>query len=234
MGWVAKSIFLCIDEWVYTTQSVLAMSYLDNGSTLRSMFRLMPPQRHDADPDKSEVLAYLRENLACELGRAIRAFNSMRNKKSQVIVYDMVHRQWRGCDWVPPEDEDRVALLLRTINELKRDVAYLKTSVKKHERLLGQLERKRPASKRREVEHEDEVDESSRPEPVVDEALMEAARKASAEEEEARERSNQEWFDSMRVALYGADTASPPSVEPQSSSSDSTFPIRSRWERAEG
>ena len=151
------------------------MSYLDNGSTLRSMFRLMPPQRHDADPDKSEVLAYIRSNLACELGRAIRAFNSMRNKKSQVIVYDMVHRQWRGCDWVPPEDEDRVALLLRTINELKRDVAYLKTSVKKHERLLGQLERKRPASKRREVEDEDEVDELPRPEPVVDEALMEAA-----------------------------------------------------------
>ena len=194
------------------------MSYLDNGSTLRSMFRLMPPQRHDADPDKSEVLAYLRENLACELGRAIRAFNSMRNKKSQVIVYDMVHRQWRGCDWVPPEDEDRVALLLRTINDLKRDVAYLKTSVKKHERLLGQLERKRPASKRREEEEgeqEDEVDESSRPEPVVDEALMEAARKASAEEAEARERSDQEWFRTMRAALDEVDKASPSSVRPQ-------------------
>ena len=217
MGWVAKSIFLCIDEWVYTTQSVLAMSYLDNGSTLRSMFRLMPPQRHDADPDKSEVLAYIRENLACELGRAIRAFNSMRNKKSQVIVYDMVHRQWRGCDWVPPEDEDRVALLLRTINDLKRDVAYLKTSVKKHERLLGQLERKRPASKRREEEgeQEDEVDESSRPEPVVDEALMEAARKASAEEAEARERSDQEWFRTMLAALDEVDKASPSSVPPQ-------------------
>ena len=191
------------------------MSYLDNGSTLRSMFRLMPPQRHDADPDKSEVLAYIRSNLACELGRAIRAFNSMRNKKSQVIVYDMVHRQWRGCDWVPPEDEDRVALLLRTINDLKRDVAYLKTSVKKHERLLGQLERKRPASKRREVEDEDEVDELPRPEPVVDEALMEAARKASAEEEEAKKRSDQEWFDSMRVALAAVDKASPSSGQPQ-------------------
>jgi hypothetical protein len=197
------------------------------------MFRLMPPQRHDADPDKSEVLAYIRENLTCELGRAIRAFNSMRNKKSQVIVYDMVHRQWRGCDWVPPEDEDRVALLLRTINELKRDVAYLKTSVKKHERLLGQLERKRPASKRRE-EDEDEVEESPRPEPVVDEALMEAATKASTEEVEARERSDQEWFDSIRAGLDELDKASPSSTPPPSSSSDSTFPIRSRWERAEG
>jgi len=193
------------------------MSYLDNGSTLRSMFRLMPPQRHDADPDKSEVLAYIRKNLACELGRAIRAFNSMRNKKSQVIVYDMVHRQWRGCDWVPPEDEDRVALLLRTINELKRDVAYLKTSVKKHERLLGQLERKRPASKRREVEEGE-----PEPEEDVDPDVIEIQKRAT----EAREAmkmaratiESDEWFKAMRDALdedKKASRSSPPSDQHQ-------------------
>jgi len=140
-------------------QFALAMSYLDNGSTLRSMFRLTPPQRHDIDPAKSEVLAYIMANLACELGRAIRAFNSMRNKKSQVIVYDMVHRQWRGCDWVPPQDEDKVSLLLRTINDLKRDVAYLKTAVKKHERSIGQLERKRPGKRKEEDESKKEEEE---------------------------------------------------------------------------
>lgn len=208
MRWVAKSIFLYIDVWFCAVHSVLAMSYLDNGSTLRSMFRLMPPQRHDADPDKSEVLAYIRSNLACELGRAIRAFNSMRNKKSQVIVYDMVHRQWRGCDWVPPEDEDRVALLLRTINELKRDVAYLKTSVKKHERLLGQLERKRPASKRREVEEE------------VDSDVIEIQKRAT----EAREAmqmaratiEKDEWLKAMLAALdEDKKASSAPSVPPQ-------------------
>jgi hypothetical protein len=163
------------------TQFVLAMSYLDNGSTLRSMFRLTPPQRHDIDPAKSEVLAYIMANLACELGRAIRAFNSMRNKKSQVLVYDMVHRQWRGCDWVPPQDEDKVSLLLRTINDLKRDVAYLKTAVKKHERSIGQLERKRPG-KRKEEDESKKEEEAPSYEPVVDETLMEAAKKASAEE----------------------------------------------------
>jgi hypothetical protein len=143
------------------TQFALAMSYLDNGSTLRSMFRLTPPQRHDIDPAKSEVLAYIMANLACDLGRAIRAFNSMRNKKSQVIVYDMVHRQWRGCDWVPPQDEDRVALLLRTINDLKRDVAYLKTAMKKHERSIGQLERKRPSKRKEDPELEQEEEEAT-------------------------------------------------------------------------
>jgi hypothetical protein len=177
----------------------------------------MPPQRHDIDPDRSEVLAYIRENLACELGRAIRAFNSMRNKKSQVIVYDMVHRQWRGCDWVPPEDEDRVALLLRTINDLKRDVAYLKTSMKKHERSIGQLERKRP-SKRKEEEEEEKSEQGVQApsyEPVVDESLMEEAKKASTEEEEAKKRSDQEWFDSMLAALAAVDKASPSSGQPQ-------------------
>ncbi len=182
------------------THSGLAMSYLDNGSTLRSMFRLMPPQRHDADPDRSEVLAYIRENLRCELGRAIRAFNSMRNKKSQVIVYDMVHRQWRGCDWVPPEDEDKVSLLLRTINELKRDVAYLKTSVKKHERLFGQLERKR--SRKREEEEEESMESDPDPDPQQQEAAPPEEKAADGED----------WFKAMRDALAEGDKASPSSA----------------------
>ncbi len=183
------------------TQFALAMSYLDNGSTLRSMFRLTPPQRHDIDPAKSEVLAYIMANLACELGRAIRAFNSMRNKKSQVLVYDMVHRQWRGCDWVPPQDEDKVSLLLRTINDLKRDVAYLKTAVKKHERIIGQLERKRP-SRRKEVEVEAD-DEPMEPKPIEQQ-------QAAPPEEKAAD--GEDWFKTMRAALAEGDKASPSSV----------------------
>jgi len=211
------------------TQFVLAMSYLDNGSTLRSMFRLMPPQRHDIDPAKSEVLAYIMANLACELGRAIRAFNSMRNKKSQVIVYDMVHRQWRGCDWVPPQDEDKVSLLLRTINDLKRDVAYLKTAVKKHERSIGQLERKRPG-KRKEEDESKKEEEAPSYEPVVDETLMEAAKKASAEEEEA---GGEDWWKAMRAALADVEVVAAPSVAPRSSSSGSTAPTEYPWENDE-
>ena len=210
-------------------QFALAMSYLDNGSTLRSMFRLTPPQRHDIDPAKSEVLAYIMANLACELGRAIRAFNSMRNKKSQVLVYDMVHRQWRGCDWVPPQDEDKVSLLLRTINDLKRDVAYLKTSVKKHERSIGQLERKR-SGKRKEEDESKKEEEAPSYEPVVDETLMEAAKKASAEEEEA---GGEDWWKAMRAALADVEVVAAPSVAPRSSSSGSTAPTEYPWENAE-
>jgi hypothetical protein len=211
------------------TQFVLAMSYLDNGSTLRSMFRLTPPQRHDIDPAKSEVLAYIMANLACELGRAIRAFNSMRNKKSQVLVYDMVHRQWRGCDWVPPQDEDKVSLLLRTINDLKRDVAYLKTAVKKHERSIGQLERKR-SGKRKEEDESKKEEEAPSYEPVVDETLMEAAKKASAEEEEA---GGEDWWKAMRAALADVEVVAAPSVAPRSLASGSTAPTEYPWENAE-
>ena len=215
----------------YMTHSVLAMSYLDNGSTLRSMFRLMPPQRHDADPDRSEVLAYIRENLRCELGRAIRAFNSMRNKKSQVIVYDMVHRQWRGCDWVPPEDEDKVSLLLRTINELKRDVAYLKTSVKKHERLFGQLERKR--SRKREEEEPDSEVEAQEEKSSTDVDSEELERKKREEKEAANRKAYNDYWGPIRAALAADQEASAPSVAPRSSPSDSTAPTQSPWENAE-
>jgi hypothetical protein len=216
----------------YMTHSGLAMSYLDNGSTLRSMFRLMPPQRHDADPDRSEVLAYIRENLRCELGRAIRAFNSMRNKKSQVIVYDMVHRQWRGCDWVPPEDEDKVSLLLRTINELKRDVAYLKTSVKKHERLFGQLERKRSRKREQEDEPDSEVEaQEEKSSPDVDPEELE--RKKREEEEAADRKAYNDYWGPIRAALAADQEASAPSVAPRSSPSDSTAPTQSPWENAE-
>jgi peptidoglycan hydrolase CwlO-like protein len=137
----------------------------------------------------------------------------MRNKKSQVIVYDMVHRQWRGCDWVPPEDEDRVSLLLRMVNDLKRDVAYLKTSVKKHERLIGQLEKKRSSKRGGDEEPEPE------PEPAIDPEVMEAEKRASEARkamQKARETiEDDEWFKSMRAALAEGDTASSPSAPPQ-------------------
>jgi hypothetical protein len=176
------------------------MSYLDNGSTLRSMFRLMTPQRHDIDPSRSEVLAHIRENLACDLGRAIRAFNSMRNKKSQVLLYDMIHRQWRGCDWVPAEDGDQITFLTRTINEMKRELFALKSDVRKHARVIGQLERKRPSRRKQEVEADDEPME---PKPIEHQ-------QAAPPEEKAAD--GEDWFKAMRAALAEGDKASPSSA----------------------
>jgi hypothetical protein len=201
------------------------MSYLENGSTLRSMFRLMLPLRHDIDPTRSEVITHIKDNLRCDIGRAIRAFNSMRHKKSQVLVYDMVHRQWRGCDWVPPEEGDKVALLTRAINEMKRELFALKSEVRKQGKLLGQLERKRSRKRERDEEQEEEtVEPQPEPEPQQQEA-------APPEKEAA---DGEDWFKAMREALDEQERASAPSVEPPSSPSGSTGPTRFRWESAEG
>jgi hypothetical protein len=202
------------------------MSYLENGSTLRSMFRLMPPQRHDADPDRSEVLKYIQENLGCDLARSIRAFNSMRNKKSQVLTYDMVHRQWRGCDWVPPEDGDKITMLTRVINELKRELAYMNTMVRKHEKVIGQLDRKRPSKRR------DEEEEQEPPAPEAEQQPIPAEEKAAAVEDK------EEWFRAMRALAEefemekkaAKEAASAPRRSPPS---DSTDPTEYPWENDE-
>lgn len=205
------------------------MSYLDNGSTLRSMFRLMLPLRHDIDPSRSEVINHIKDNLRCDVGRAIRAFNSMRNKKSQVLVYDMIHRQWRGCDWVPAEEGDKVALLTRTINELKRELFALQAEVRKQGKLIGQLERKR--LKR---EEEDAEEETVEPAPEPQQQQQEAA--ATKKEEAAPAVSNEDWFKAMREALDEKETPSysVPSVEPRSSPSGYNFPTKYRFVSAEG
>ena len=200
------------------------MSYLDNGSTLRSMFRLMTPQRHDIDPTRSEVLAYIMANLACDLGRAIRAFNSMRNKKSQVLLYDMIHRQWRGCDWVPAEDGDQITFLTRTINEMKREMFALKSEVRKHARVIGQLERKRPSRRKQEEVADDEVGD-------VDLEPKPEQQQAAPPEEKAAD--GEDWFKAMRDALEAVEVVEAPSVAPRSLASGSTAPTEYPWENDE-
>ena len=174
------------------------MSYLENGSTLRAMFRLMPPMRHDIDPNRSEVLAYIKDNLNCDIGRAIRSFNSMRNIKSAVLIYDRIHRQWRGCDWVPFEEPDKISLLMSTVTELKRDIASLRSDLRKVKHEMVSLRRRKGG-----VRSEDD----SEPEPEMEQQPI-------PEKEKAAEDPN-EWFRAMRAALDEVGRASSPSTPPQ-------------------
>lgn len=179
------------------------MSYLENGSTLRAMFRLTPPMRHDADPTRSEVVAYIRDNLRCELGRAIRAFDSMRHLKSAVLIYDRIHRQWRGCDWVPAEEVDKISLLMSVVTELKRDISSLRSELRKVKSEMVSLRRRKGG--RKEEEEADSEDDLV-PEP-------EQQQQAAPPEEKAAD--GEDWFKAMRAALAESDTASPSSVPPQ-------------------
>jgi len=204
------------------------MSYLENGSTLRAMFRLMPPMRHDIDPSRSEVLAYIMDNLRCDLGKSIRSFNSMRNIKSGVLIYDRIHRQWRGCDWVPAEEVDKVSMLLAMITEMKRDISSLRSEDRKLRQLIGTLRRRKGS---RDVADSDDEAQEEKSSPDVDSEELE--RKKREEEKAADRKAYNDYWGPIRAALDADQEASAPSVAPRSSPSDSTAPTQSPWENAE-
>ena len=101
------------------------MSYLPNGSTLRATFREMPPKRHNLNSEKSELLAHIIETVGCGLVEANRAFGSMRNVKSQVLVFDRIQRVWHGCDWKPSDEEAQKDLESRKFSDLRREIAQI-------------------------------------------------------------------------------------------------------------
>ena len=132
-----------VDNIETKSEFKVRMSYLENGSTHRSLFRLMPPLHHDADPNRSQVLAYIGENLICDIGRSIRAFNSMRHPKSKVVVFDQVHRMWKGCDWLPSDENSKDAMILVEHRALERRViamdGELRKALKEIKRLNKQM-----------------------------------------------------------------------------------------------
>ena len=118
------------------------MSYLENGSTHRSMFRMMPPHHHDADPNRSQVLAHIMANMQCDMGRAMAAFNSMRNPKSRVLVFDHIHRMWKGCDWVPADNESKDSMFIVEVRTLQRRVVAMDSELKKAVKEIKRLNKK--------------------------------------------------------------------------------------------
>ena len=85
----------------------------------------MPPKRHNLNSEKSELLAHIVETIGGGLVEANRAFGSMRNVKSQVLVFDRTHRVWHGCDWKPSDEEAQKDLESRKLSDLRREIAQL-------------------------------------------------------------------------------------------------------------
>lgn len=136
------------------------MSYLENGATHRSMFRLMPPLHHDIDPSRSQIVAYIMENTGWEIGRALAAFNSMRNPRSRVLVFDKTHRVWKGCDWLPPKDQSSNQMVLAEHRALERRVIAMDAELRKATREIKRLSKQLANLKESVVEHDDEDDET--------------------------------------------------------------------------
>ncbi len=85
----------------------------------------MPPKRHNLTLEKSELLAYIVETIGGGVAEANRAFNSMRNVKSQVLVFDRIERVWHGCDWKPSDEEAQKDLESRKLSDIRREIAQL-------------------------------------------------------------------------------------------------------------
>ncbi len=118
------------------------MSYLPSGKTPRTMFSQMSPKRHDLDPTKSEVLAYIGQEMGCDLAAAIRAFNSMRHPKCRVLVFDKIERQWKGCEFRPADAETSELSIIREHRAFERQLAVLKSTVRRLQDDVEDLKRK--------------------------------------------------------------------------------------------
>ena len=92
---------------------------------------MMSPMHHDADPNRSQVLAYVMENMGCDIGRAMAAFNSMRNPKSRVLVFDHIHRMWKGCDWQASDEDAAKGMVLSELRALQRRVVGMDSELRK-------------------------------------------------------------------------------------------------------
>lgn len=129
------------------------------------MFSQMPPKRHDLDPSKSEVLAYIGQEMGCDLAAAIRAFNSMRHPKCRVLVFDKIERQWKGCEFRPSDAETSELSIIREHRAFERQLAVLRSTVRRLEDDVESLKRK--AAKRTKGKRGDDskVDSETQAEP---------------------------------------------------------------------
>jgi hypothetical protein len=124
------------------------------------MFRLMPPLHHDIDPSRSQIVAYIMDNTGWEIGRAVAAFNSMRNPRSRVLVFDKTHRVWKGCDWMPPKDESSHQMILAEHRALERRVIAMDAELRKATREIKRLSKQLANLKESVVDDDDEGDET--------------------------------------------------------------------------
>ena len=118
----------------------MAYIYIDGKTTtLRAQFSGMAPMTHDPNPEDSDVLAHIMETLNVPMEVAQKAFNSMRNPSSRVLIYDRVHAVWHGCEWLPDTEKDADLMMNRKLGEIKKDIQRDKTWTRKREKEIKKL-----------------------------------------------------------------------------------------------
>lgn len=176
------------------------MSYLENGSTHRSLFRLMPPLHHDADPARSQVLAHIVENTGWSMGRAIAAFNSMRNPRSRVLIFDKTHRVWKGCDWVPSKDDVSIQMVLSDHRALERRVIAMDADLRRAMREIDKLRKQVANLKKSDADDDSSEEESDEDYAARRKAESEELSRKEAEEERIKADQKRVYLKAMKMA----------------------------------
>lgn len=105
---------------------------------LRTLFDKMPPHSHSTNLDESEALQYIQEVLQANglphtREDTLKAFNSMRNIRSMVLVYDVSLHKWKGCLYVPTDTVlgmGEVSIRLNRLEKkMKRLEKYLRNAI---------------------------------------------------------------------------------------------------------
>jgi DNA repair ATPase RecN len=131
---------LTILSFFTITYIPMAYIYIDGKTTtLRAQFSSMPPMTHDPNPEDSDVLAHIMETMDVPMEVAQKAFNSMRNPSSRVLIYDRVHAVWHGCEWLPDTEKDADLMMNRKLGEIKKDIQRDKTWTRKREKEIKKL-----------------------------------------------------------------------------------------------
>lgn len=109
-------------------------------TTLRAVFSEMPPKTHHKEPEQSEVLAYIMQMLGSDMDKAIRAFNSMRNHDSKVLIYNRTHATWHGAEWIPSDEKEGNKVISRRITQAERKLEDCMASIRKMKRTIDNIE----------------------------------------------------------------------------------------------
>jgi len=114
------------------------MYYEVNGKvvTLRGLFSSMPPMSHHREDSKSEVLNHIATTLKCSPQSARRAFDSMRQPKTAVLLFDGNNAAWHGCDWVPENETDSNRMMSRRLTNNSKKVEQFISGYRKMESMV--------------------------------------------------------------------------------------------------
>jgi hypothetical protein len=117
----------------------------------------MPLKTHDVDTAKSEVLAYICQEMSCDMSKAVRLFNSMRHPKCRVLVFDKIERQWKGCSFRPSDTETSELSMLREHRSLERQVAAVRSELRRLSKDVEDLKKSNKSKRKGKKTSEEEA-----------------------------------------------------------------------------